>query len=202
MAGSGLGAYAFEERGFAAPSRFCSVSDARTVAELLPATAVVGRTVVQALERDAIRDFEITETARDAVVAVHDREWGLAFAQWYCKPAASPHAVIPWHQDRAFWRPERGLTLTTWIALDDATEANGCVVVRPGSHLESTIREHVADPDSEVPSCSVAGTDESVAMELRAGMGFVYHERLIHRSGGNRTSQPRRALVLGWTVRR
>ena len=44
----------------------------------------------------------------------------------------------PWHQDMAVVQPEAVDTemLTVWVAISDATEENGCLVVAPGSHRE------------------------------------------------------------------
>ena len=44
----------------------------------------------------------------------------------------------PWHQDMAVVQPEADDTemLTVWVAISDATEENGCLVVAPGSHRE------------------------------------------------------------------
>ena len=44
----------------------------------------------------------------------------------------------PWHQDMAVVRPEADDTemLTVWVAISDATEENGCLVVAPESHRE------------------------------------------------------------------
>ena len=44
----------------------------------------------------------------------------------------------PWHQDMAVVQPEANDTemLTVWVAISDATEENGCLVVAPGSHRE------------------------------------------------------------------
>lgn len=43
-----------------------------------------------------------------------------------------------WHQDMAVVQPEADDTemLTVWVAISDATEENGCLVVAPGSHRE------------------------------------------------------------------
>ena len=44
----------------------------------------------------------------------------------------------PWHQDMAVVQPEADDTemLTVWVAISDATEENGCLLVAPGSHRE------------------------------------------------------------------
>ena len=189
----------FEELGFATTPGLSPESEQASLRGLFSASPGSLRTVVHTLDRQLVRGFETCANARESLDAIAAGPWTLEFAQWYCKPPASPLARIPWHQDRAFWSPERGLTLTTWIALDDTDETNGCMVVRPRSHGGTEIRTHAPDRETGVPSCSVEGTDDDVAVEASAGSGFVYHERLVHRSGGNATNAPRRALVLGWS---
>ncbi|MEM1451081.1 MAG: phytanoyl-CoA dioxygenase family protein [Planctomycetota bacterium] len=188
----------FEELSFAITPGLSPESEQARLRGLYSAPPDSLRTVVHTLDHQLVQGLETCANARESLDAIANGSWSLGFAQWYCKPPASPLARIPWHQDRAFWPPQRAHTLTTWIALDDVNEANGCVVVRPRSHGEGKVREHVPAPGTSVPSCSVEGTHDSMAMELSAGSGFVYHERLIHRSGGNATNAPRRALVLGW----
>ena len=48
------------------------------------------------------------------------------------------NSKAPWHQDMAVVQPEADDTemLTVWVAISDATEKNGCLVVAPGSHRE------------------------------------------------------------------
>ena len=38
----------------------------------------------------------------------------------------------PWHQDWMYWRGSTKISV--WLAVDDATEENGCLKVLPGSH--------------------------------------------------------------------
>lgn len=188
----------FESLGYARIPMLCTADELEELRKLIPTRANSLRTEVEILDRDMVRGLALHGRARAAVVAVRPGSEELLSAQWYCKPASSPGAIIPWHQDRAFWPPERVPTIVTWIALDDANRANGCMVVRPGSHASLQIRKHAVDEASGIRACSIAGTAESEFMELPAGSGFMYHERLIHRSDGNATSAPRRAIVLGW----
>ena len=50
----------------------------------------------------------------------------------------------PWHQDATSVTLDADHTsmLTVWIAISDATEENGCLLVAPGSHLENQISPH------------------------------------------------------------
>ena len=46
----------------------------------------------------------------------------------------------PWHQDHAYFRIElEAKVVGCWIALDEATVENGCMVIAPGSHLKGPV---------------------------------------------------------------
>ena len=50
---------------------------------------------------------------------------------------------VPWHQDSAYFEAycDKGLVLTVWIPLVDATRENGCLWLQPGVHRRGII-EH------------------------------------------------------------
>ena len=43
---------------------------------------------------------------------------------------------FPWHQDDGYTPVEPSPYLTLWLAVNDATEENGCISVLPGSHKQ------------------------------------------------------------------
>ena len=46
----------------------------------------------------------------------------------------------PWHQDHAYFRIDlEAKVVGCWIALDEATVENGCMVIAPGSHLQGPV---------------------------------------------------------------
>jgi hypothetical protein len=104
-----------------------------------------------------------------------------------------------WHQDERYI-PTRDRSLVgAWIALDDATIANGCLWVIPGSHRHGYLyptRDH-GRPDEFDPSDEAHGFDESTAVpvEVRTGDVVFFNGYLLHRSMRNRSEAPRRALV-------
>ncbi len=104
-----------------------------------------------------------------------------------------------WHQDERFI-PTRDRSLVgAWIALDDATEENGCLWVLPGSHRTGRLwptRDH-GRPDEFDPTDEAHGFDDSasVPVEVRAGAVVFFNGYLLHRSFRNRSAMTRRALV-------
>jgi len=99
----------------------------------------------------------------------------------------------PWHQDHAYF--ELPLTTTVvgaWIALDDATVDNGCMVIYPGSHREGPII-HFQRRDWQI--CDTHERQkEIVAVPLKPGGCLLFHSLIHHGTPTNNTNQRRRAV--------
>jgi ectoine hydroxylase-related dioxygenase (phytanoyl-CoA dioxygenase family) len=121
--------------------------------------------------------------------------------QLFCKPAHHGGGVA-WHQDYSYWtRTEPMAHLTCWIALDDATRANGCLHYLPGSHrwplLPITGLAGDMDAIRQVLTPEQMATfDRPAAIELKKGEATFHHPLMVHGSYGNETDQPRRATVI------
>jgi phytanoyl-CoA hydroxylase len=109
--------------------------------------------------------------------------------------AANGGTHLPWHQDGGiFWGLDRPPLVQIWTALDDATEASGCLEFVPGSHLKglSTPLGGVVQPEQ----VANAGVDEKrVFVPALAGEALLIDNNVWHRSGTNRTDLPRRAVT-------
>jgi ectoine hydroxylase len=107
-----------------------------------------------------------------------------------------------WHQDHPFWysiiRGRAAETVTLGVFLDDATEANGALVVVPGSHHGPAPRRTTAEDvmvryhadDEQID------TSRAVVAQVPAGGVLTFGPFLLHRSGANRTNGDRRVLLL------
>lgn len=111
------------------------------------------------------------------------------------KPAGQG-TVLPWHQDGGnVWALDRDPLVTVWVALDPATRANGCLEVIPGTHRLGLLSLHGSTVAEE--HVRVHCPPERVTpLEVEAGHAVMLHNWLIHRSGVNPTSVPRRALTV------
>jgi hypothetical protein len=110
------------------------------------------------------------------------------------KPA-SQGTVLPWHQDGGdVWALDRDPLITIWMALDDATAANGCVEVIPGSHRLGLVTAE-GSTLTEADAQRFCPEDEVRPLEVPAGHALLMHNWLIHRSGVNPTPMPRRAFT-------
>lgn len=107
-------------------------------------------------------------------------------------------AELPWHQDEAYWHPGfdyRALGL--WVPLDPATPESGCLSFLPGSHRgELSPHVHLGE-DPSIHGLRAEGVEEqgAVTVPVEIGGATVHHCRTLHRSGPNRTENPRRAYA-------
>lgn len=104
-----------------------------------------------------------------------------------------------WHQDEIYI-PTRDRSLVgAWIAMDDATIANGCLWVIPGSHKTGYLypQRTPEDLDEFDGGGESYGFDQSqeVPVEVKAGSVVFFNGYLLHRSRKNRSSIYRRVLV-------
>jgi ectoine hydroxylase-related dioxygenase (phytanoyl-CoA dioxygenase family) len=105
----------------------------------------------------------------------------------------------PWHQDSLYFpfdppRPVVGL----WLAVTEATLANGCLHVVPGSHREP-VHEHVPDrrPGANHGYYEIVDHDmrAEVPVLMAPGDLLVFDSHLMHRSTDNRSDGLRAAMV-------
>lgn len=122
--------------------------------------------------------------------------------QIFAKPA-NDGGFVAWHQDQSYWtRTEPVAHLTCWIALDDASEENGCVNYIPGSHRWPLLpRGELADVMDAV--LSRLNDDQRAAFrpfaaEMPAGHCSFHHSMTLHGSFANRSQQSRRGAVINF----
>jgi phytanoyl-CoA hydroxylase len=102
----------------------------------------------------------------------------------------------PWHQDAAYFRgSDPNLMFGVWIALDPATQQNGCMEVISGSHLLGAV-PHVSAEDINL--CAIrpdlVRLERRVALPMQPGDALVFHSLIHHYTAANRSDQRRRAL--------
>lgn len=99
----------------------------------------------------------------------------------------------PWHQDHAYF----DLPLTTtvvgvWIALDEATTENGCMVIYPNSHKAGPV-VHFQRRDWQI--CDTFGRQQEViAVPLKPGGALFFHSLIQHGTPANNSTHRRRAV--------
>ena len=92
---------------------------------------------------------------------------------------------LPWHRDPSYNGFEM---INIWIALDEATVANGCMQLAKGSH--KTPGEGWLGNEWE--------PDEAIDLEAEPGEAILLHSQVVHRSGLNKTTEPRVAFAYAY----
>ena len=105
-------------------------------------------------------------------------------------------AAVEWHQDWAFYPHTNDSMLAFGLMLEDVDEANGPLMVIPGTHRGPILSHHAngvfcgaVDPDD--PGFE---RDRIVTLTGRAGSMTVHHARTLHGSAPNRSDRARLIL--------
>ncbi len=102
----------------------------------------------------------------------------------------------PWHQDWMYWHGAHKISV--WVALDQATRDNGCLMVVPGTHRAAIDHDLVQSPDGfgHRLDLSAAGiATEPVICELPRGGAVLFSDLTLHASLPNTSGAPRRAWI-------
>ncbi|MDP6124792.1 MAG: phytanoyl-CoA dioxygenase family protein, partial [Candidatus Latescibacteria bacterium] len=103
----------------------------------------------------------------------------------------------PPHPDSAYWTNIDPPDLVIcWMALDDATEENGCMRFMPGSHKNGVV-EHKHLEDFRVEDADF-DYDNEVAVPLKAGSCTFHHSLVLHRTDPNTSAMSRRGLTVAY----
>jgi phytanoyl-CoA hydroxylase len=138
--------------------------------------------------RRLVTDAALTGIAADLVGPDVRLYWDQAV---YKKPEKPRR--FPWHQDNGYAFVEPQQYLTVWLALTDATLANGCPMVAPGFHRLGTIAHTYVDPLGW--EC-LHDPDGALAAEVPAGGAVVFSSLTPHLTGPNTTDEVRKAYIL------
>jgi ectoine hydroxylase-related dioxygenase (phytanoyl-CoA dioxygenase family) len=115
-------------------------------------------------------------------------------------------AATPWHQDDAFHRRGSGVpeSISIWMPLQDVTVENGCMRYIRGSNHGPLYPHRSPRNDPRIhglETISPPDLTNCVAVPMRAGDAVIHLSRTLHSAGINTSDQPRRAYVLGYSVK-
>jgi len=105
------------------------------------------------------------------------------------------------HQDSTFIFTDPPSCIGFWMALEDATIENGCLMGIPGSHRHSySDRRFVRDPacgvkfiGSEYPDWDLT---RMISFPVPSGSMIILHGELVHMSNENHSSNSRHAYII------
>jgi phytanoyl-CoA hydroxylase len=138
--------------------------------------------------RRLVTDAALTGIAADLIGPDVRLYWDQAV---YKKPEKPRR--FPWHQDNGYAYVEPQQYLTIWLALTDATTANGCPQVVPGLHRRGTLVHNYVEPLGW--EC-LDGRRGGVAAPVAAGGAVVFSSLTPHLTGPNLTAEARKAYIV------
>lgn len=105
-----------------------------------------------------------------------------------------------WHLDDPYWSFSSPNSISLWVALDDATLANGCMWYIPGSHktarYESAgIGQNQSDLFKHYPEWRKI---TPIGCPCPAGSAVFHNGLTAHGAGANMTNKPRRAMTCAY----
>jgi ectoine hydroxylase-related dioxygenase (phytanoyl-CoA dioxygenase family) len=108
---------------------------------------------------------------------------------------------VDWHQDHAYDPHSNDDVVVALLMLDDTSEANGCLMVVPGSHRER-YSHYQGDRfvGATPPQHDADFARRAVPITGKAGDVCLMHTWCLHASGQNRSDAPRRLLICDYTA--
>jgi phytanoyl-CoA hydroxylase len=140
-----------------------------------------------------IRALPFADRVTDAVSRLIGDPYLLHLDQMFLKPGRVGTGTS-WHQDNAYFKiadPLRGTAM--WVAVHDATQANGTLRLIPGSHKESY--PHERDPNSDHHIGCSPPDERAVPVEVAAGGAAFFCYGVAHATGDNHTDHDRAGLA-------
>lgn len=107
----------------------------------------------------------------------------------------------PWHQDHAYFNlPEGTKVVGVWIALDEATPENGCMMFQPGGHHQGAL-PHFNRRDWQLCDTEVMPLGGKVAAPLPSGGALIFDGLTPHGTPTNTSNTRRRAVQFHYVAK-
>jgi ectoine hydroxylase-related dioxygenase (phytanoyl-CoA dioxygenase family) len=104
-----------------------------------------------------------------------------------------------WHQDLPYWSFTHRAAISIWVALDDATEENGCLWYMPGSqNTELGAGVDLGKNDDIREKVPQLRCLSAVKVPVKAGTAIWHNGLTYHYAGPNRTEKSRRAMTCAY----
>lgn len=146
---------------------------------------------------DVVRDLMLSQhvlaPVRDLIgpdVRLHTTKLNMKSAEY--------GAAIEWHQDFAFYPHTNDDVLAVGVMIDDMTDANGPLMVFPGTHKGPIFDHHQDGVFAGAMDLAANELDMAHATTLTgpAGSLSIHHGRIVHGSALNRSDRDRRILFI------
>jgi hypothetical protein len=157
-------------------------------------TVLVGLSVHSAAFRELHADGRLLTVLRRLMPQ------GVAFLsdKAVFKSRRHPFAT-PLHVDAAYW-PRTRPKLSVWLALEEATQANGCLLAVPGSHREHHAHGsgNLAQTNGEFYQVVTASSLRARALPVPMATGdvLIFGDEVVHGSCANDSGEDRYGAIL------
>ena len=140
----------------------------------------------------------------DKILDCVEQLLGSKFALWnssfFAKPSYNGFET-PWLQDGQYWPIKPLATCTVWLAIDEATEENGCMKFIKGSHKDKKLKDHLRNDKENLTLHQELDKNEydisqSVNLLLKRGQISLHDVFMIHGSKENNSPKSRRAMTM------
>lgn len=152
-------------------------------------------------EVPAFAKLTFSERVKEACWQLQMKKPAIPQSMYIYKNPGVGGEVIP-HQDGTFLFTEPASTVGFWIALDDATQQNGCLQFIPGSHKGGVHRrlKRNTDPESKElivydKSPPVYPASNFTSVPVSKGSAVLIHSQVVHRSDPNKSDKSRHAYT-------
>lgn len=144
-----------------------------------------------------IREVLFSEDVTRLAATLLGREEIFMFNEQFVIKAANQDAAgaFGWHQDGVYVDADHDPYLTMWVALDEATEANGCLFILPRNLDEDTTLSDFEWSEETKERIGYSGSDPGVMLPASPGTMVVFSSTTMHRSAPNITDRPRNAYL-------
>lgn len=112
-----------------------------------------------------------------------------------------------WHQDFGYWHGDNFMlypkAISCMVAINQATEENGCLEVLKGSHHIGRL-DHSRTGDQKGADMVFVNEalkyHELIKVELEPGDVLFFHCNLLHKSNQNRSDHPRWSMICAYNA--
>jgi len=141
-------------------------------------------------------DWLIDQRLNQALTALMGKEPYAVQTMLYFKPPGGRGQAL--HQDQYYLKAQPGTSMAAWMALDDCDEANGCMLVVPGSQNWDILCTIPADTTQSFTDVTVPlpEGEKPLPVIMKAGDVLFFNGQLVHGSFANTsTDRFRRSLI-------
>jgi ectoine hydroxylase-related dioxygenase (phytanoyl-CoA dioxygenase family) len=141
---------------------------------------------------DLMRSDHILAPVRDLIgpnLRLHNSKLNMKSAEY--------GAPVEWHQDWAFYPHTNDDVLAVGVLLNDVDEANGPLMVFPGTQRDPIYDHHSGGVFAGTMDLDAAGLDVKDAVKLTGPRGSIsiHHARTVHGSALNTSNRDRMLLL-------